>query len=111
MLANFKVKPIRSEKHRRFIASLPCIITGRGECQAAHIRHGYYGLGTKPSDARCIPLNYEQHRIQHETTELKFYGRKRLDAAIWLSALLYTNTGDYEECCRLIAKFRNDFRE
>jgi len=104
-----KTKLIRDEKHRRFIASLPCVITGLGDCQAAHIRHGYYALGSKPSDARCIPLHWLEHQKQHQIGELAYFGKKRLDALIWLSGLLYTHTGDYDKCCELIERFRHDF--
>lgn len=102
-----KQKPIRCEKHRRFIASLPCLMTGRYDCQAAHIRHGYLSMGSKPSDARCVPLNWEEHLRQHTIGEAKFWGDK-LDLAIWTSGLLWTHTGDRQKCLELIAKFQND---
>lgn len=102
-----KQPKIISEKHRRFIASLPCVKTGKFECQAAHIRAGYLGMGTKPSDARTIPLNWEQHLLQHQIGEKAFFGDK-LDQVIWLSGLLWDNTGNREKCLELIAKFRND---
>ena len=100
-----KEPKIVSEKHRRFIASLPCLKTGKLDCQAAHIRHGYFGLGIKPPDSRCVPLNWEQHALQHNMGEERFWGEK-LDQAIWLSGLLWTHTGEREKCLELIAKFR-----
>ena len=105
-----KNKPLRDKKHLKFLTTLPCVVTGIiGECDAAHIRHGFLAMGIKPSDSRCVPLHHTEHRKQHATSETIYWGAKRLDAAKWLSGLLYTNTGDYEECCRLIRKFRDDF--
>jgi hypothetical protein len=100
-----KQPKIISEKHRRFIASLPCAVSGRSDCQAAHIRAGYLGMGTKPPDSRCIPLNWEQHAKQHAIGEKAFWNF-RLDEAIWLAGLLWDNTGNRERCLELIAKFR-----
>jgi hypothetical protein len=102
-----KQPTIRSEKHRRFIASLPCVKTGKSECQAAHIRHGYLGMGIKPPDSRCVPLNYQQHALQHSIGEKKFWGHK-IDQVIWLAGLLWDNTGNREKCIELIAEFRHD---
>lgn len=101
-----KQPKIISEKHRRFIASLPCVKTGKSECQAAHVRAGYLGMGIKPPDSRCVPLNWEEHAIQHKIGERYFWGDD-LDKAIWLAGLLWDNTGNREKCLELIAKFRN----
>ena len=101
-----KQKPIRSERHRRFIASLPCVMTGKFECQAAHIRHnGGGGMGYKPGDNRCIPLNWEEHHRQGEVGEKAFWG-DNLDRAIWLAGQLWDHTGDREKCLELIGMFR-----
>lgn len=90
--------------------TLPCVITGVTQCiEAAHIRDGYYAMGSKPSDARAVPLHYMQHKDQHQRGEIAYWGKKRLDAAKWLARAVYNNTGDYEECCRLIMEFRNAF--
>lgn len=45
---------MRSEKYRRWIASLPCLLCASRETQAAHTVKG--GLALKGSDASCVPL-------------------------------------------------------
>jgi hypothetical protein len=51
-----KVKTVRSESYRRFVAQHPCFACGLyGFSQAAHPNHGR-GLGQKSSDLDCFPL-------------------------------------------------------
>ena len=51
-----KLKPVRSESYRRFVATHPCFACGiTGFSQAAHPNHGR-GLGQKASDLDCFPL-------------------------------------------------------
>lgn len=50
-----KTKTWRSEKHRRAVADLDCIICDRyGPSQAAHVNFGK-GMGLKASDALIFP--------------------------------------------------------
>jgi hypothetical protein len=102
-----KQPKVRSEKHRRFIASLPCWVTGReGGTQAAHIRvENNAGLGLKSGDDCCLPLHWEVHRAQHSQSEKNFWGG-RLEHAQWLAKELYANTGNTEACLKLIDQFR-----
>ena len=54
-----KVKPYRSEKYLRFVASLPCANCGRwGRSQAAHSNSGVHGKGMalKSDDKNTFPL-------------------------------------------------------
>ena len=52
----FKVKAVRSEPYKRWVASLPCFGCGiEGYSQAAHPNQGR-GLGQKASDLDCFPL-------------------------------------------------------
>jgi len=106
-MSRFKQEIIRSEKHRRFIASLPCCVTGLKNCQAAHIRSGCYSMGMKPCDSLTVPLHWQEHNRQHvfgeETFWLPFGG---IEAAKKLAKDLYTNTGDYIKCCEIIGAFR-----
>ena len=60
-----KTQPIRSDPHRRFIASLPCLRCGTEPCQAAHVRIGWLALGKKPPDRHCVPLCQPCHEAQH----------------------------------------------
>ncbi len=98
---------IRDVKHRRWIASLPCCVTGvSGYSQAAHIRHGHAGgLGLKPSDDLCVPLHFMSHATQHRVGEVEYWG-DRLEAAKKLAKDLYAVSGDTMAALRLIAGFR-----
>lgn len=103
-----KTTYIRDEKHRRFIASLPCLITGAKDVQAAHIRkQNGGGTGLKPSDEFCVPLSVEQHRLQGEIGEVDFWrpylGYKR---ASKLARALYVVTGDKNMAMKLIMEWR-----
>lgn len=94
-----KQPPIRSEKHRRFIASLPCIICGNTDVQCAHIRRRQGGgMGLKPCDSKCVPLCITCHKNQHESGELVFYhGFGGYEAAAVLATKLYKVSGDEEK--------------
>jgi len=71
-----KVKIIKSEKHRRFVASYSCIICKSPNVQCAHIRsipnYGNVGMSVR-NDAFCLPLCIEHHKEQHIIGENKFY--------------------------------------
>ncbi len=51
---------LRSEAHRRNVAALGCLITGK-PAQACHINFGK-GMGLKACDSLCFPLSPELHR-------------------------------------------------
>lgn len=67
----FKVKPVRSESYRRWIATLPCFVCGiDGHSQAAHPNQGR-GLGQKACDLKCFPLcctrpGHMGHHYEHD---------------------------------------------
>ena len=73
-----KVKIIKSEKHRRFVASFNCIICKSPNVQCAHIRsipnYGNVGMSVR-NDAFCLPLCIEHHTEQHKIGEFKFYSK------------------------------------
>ncbi len=104
----FKKKIIRDEKHRRFIASLPCCVTGfEGQTQCAHVRYrGNGGMGLKPSDDLCVPLCVLMHAYQHHVGELNFWKADRIEDVKKLARALYENTGDDDKCVELVEKFR-----
>lgn len=108
MLSNFKPVKVRSEKHRRFIASLPCLITGAPDVQACHIRHGNgAGVGLKSGDDCCIPLSCSQHALQHRTSEVEYWGQYGgIERATKLAKALYKHTGDRDKAIELIMEFR-----
>ena len=69
---------IRSPKHRKFVASQPCIITGyQGERGVPHhlMRvDGTKGVGTKSCDRWCIPLEFSIHEALHNNgDEIAFF--------------------------------------
>lgn len=96
-----KVVPIRSERHRRFVASLPCVICGKqGATQAAHvryhsIRHGkpMTGTGIKPGDNWVVPLCVSHHAEQHANGERHWWMLQGIDPLL-VAALLYMGTDD-----------------
>lgn len=51
---------LRSEQHRRNVAALGCLITGK-QAQACHVNFGK-GMGMKACDSLCFPLSPELHR-------------------------------------------------
>ena len=98
---------IRSAKHREFIASLPCLISGATNVQCCHIRTGNpCGTGLKPGDDCCVPLSVEEHDKQHHVGEIQYWSKWGGPAqATKLAKLLYENTGDKEKCIELMGKF------
>lgn len=101
---------VRDEKHRRFIAELPCCVSGvQGRTQAAHIRANTGGgMGLKPGDNFCVPLSVEEHAKQHHVGERIFWGDK-LEAAKELANGLFFHTGNHDEAVKLIVRFRRCF--
>ncbi len=72
-----KANIINSEKHRRFVASFPCVVCGNNtQVQCCHIRSipklGNIGKGVR-DDAYCIPMCCTCHNLQHEMGELEFF--------------------------------------
>lgn len=100
---------VRSEKHRRFVASLPCVICDSNQVQAAHIRANTGGgMGLKPGDDWCIPLCCRCHAEQHRIGERKFWG-DRIDRAKDLAQTLYEITGQRLSALNLIQKFKKEW--
>jgi hypothetical protein len=57
----------RDEDHRRFVASLPCLICGRSPTQAHHLRFAQpRSMGTKVSDEFTVPLCALHPRAIHD---------------------------------------------
>ena len=101
-----KVPKIRSRKHLMFIASLPCMMCQRTDVQAAHIRTGNgAGVGLKSGDDCVVPLCVECHRVQHSTSEKKFWG-DNLDKAQNLAKRLYELTGKRDEALMALTVWR-----
>lgn len=110
-MTNFKKLRVRSEKHKKFIASLSCASCGLdNHSQAAHIGRG--GMSLKIGDDFTLPLCCQRYGVNgcHADSEKreKVYFEKfgGIDNAIALANALYENTGNREECLRLIKDFR-----
>lgn len=60
-------KPIRNKAYLHYVGSLPCVVCGQEPAGEAHhiIDAGYGGMGTKASDAMCIPLCRVHHTELH----------------------------------------------
>lgn len=93
-----------SEKHLKFIRSLPCIVCGDDTTtEAAHIRLAceeigkrYVGKGEKPDDIWTLPLCGECHRAQHHIGELTFWFQNDIEDPIKLALALWAHTGQHE---------------
>jgi len=90
-----KQNPLRSRKHRRWIAEWCCLScvkglkwAGRVVSQAAHIRMGLGGgMGMKPCDTKIVPLCPTHHGDQHRMGEQEFWDCQRLDPFHYASEL------------------------
>jgi hypothetical protein len=72
-----KANIIHSEKHRRFVASFPCVVCGNDtEVQCCHIRSipklGNVGKNIR-DDFFTIPMCIKCHVLQHQIGELAFF--------------------------------------
>ena len=91
-------KQSKREKDARyldFVRSLPCIVTGREQVEAAHVsypepRYGKLGRGkgAKESDCWAVPLDPDEHRRQHSMGEREYWQSVGIDPCI-VAALLY----------------------
>lgn len=100
-------RPIRDRKHRKFIASLPCLACGKpGPSQCTHIRINWYRSGERPGDNRTVPQcattpeRFGCHDIQHSMNEEFCWSARGIDP-LRIAAALYAISGD-EEKGRLI---------
>lgn len=76
MTTHFKSPVTRCPKYLSHIRSKPCLVSGREGVQACHFRLGTDGaLGMRPSDHFTVPLTPEEHRLQHDMGEAKYWLR------------------------------------
>ena len=85
---NFKIKKIRSEKHRKFVASQPCVVTGyQGDKGVPHHLmqvDGVKGIGVKSCDMWSIPLHHDIHMALHKNgNEVVFFANHGLDYLLY----------------------------
>lgn len=61
-----KIKPVRSEKYRKWVKSLPSVVSGKPADDPHHlIGYGYGGMGTKAPDIFTFPLTRLEHTELH----------------------------------------------
>ena len=109
-----KQKRIEDNPHLVFIRKLPSVISGRTPCEACHIRAGNptyrkkrTGGQQKPDDAWTLPLTAEEHRQQHDMSEMAFWKQHGIDPFA-LALQLYHVTGDVKAGSKII---RNAIRQ
>lgn len=97
------------DKHLKFIRILPCLVCGRRDVEAAHVRYGDQrygkretGKSEKPHDKWTVPLCTAHHREQHDANERTWWVEKGIDPLAIASAL-WASTGD-EAAAELIIK-------
>lgn len=103
----------KAENHLAFIRTLPCLVTGQRNVDAAHIRMGSLrhgkretGLGEKPHDAWTVPLSREEHARQHAMNEAAYWRGVGIDP-LFVASLLWLNTGDTLACEAVIRLARS----
>lgn len=91
-----------NEPHRRFVASLGCLICGARNVQAAHVRYAdlsvgkeFCGKSEKPDDKFTVPLCVEHHRMQHNWPERDWWKLSGIDP-IKVALALFAVTGNSE---------------
>lgn len=72
-----KQKPWRSEKHRRLVATLPCLKCGAIDVQVCHA-NATKGMGMKASDALTWPM-CPKHHCEHDTGGIPKLDRWKLE--------------------------------
>jgi len=80
MIACPKTKSFRSEKYKKYVRSLPCIVCGYPCSEPHHVRSASNaGTGVKPSDLWAVPLCQLHHAEFHHYGKETFYSRHGLD--------------------------------
>ena len=82
-MSNFKIKRIDSPKHRKFITTRACLISGyKTGVQAHHLMRAepVKGMGIKLCDKWCIPLHHTIHDALHKAgDEIAFFANHGMD--------------------------------
>jgi hypothetical protein len=78
--------PARSPKYRRWIRSLPSVVSGAFGCEAAHTGDDG-GMGQKPSDFSCIALTAAEHIEYHSIGRPDFERRHGINCRVLVRRL------------------------
>jgi len=70
----------RSDSYLSYVRSRPCVVTGSETVIAHHVRClGGGGMGLKPPDWMCLPLDPIEHAKLHSMGERSYWASKGLD--------------------------------
>jgi hypothetical protein len=99
--------------HLAFIRSLPCLVTGARDVEAAHIRYGNMrwgkrttGMGEKPDDQWVVPLSQKMHREQHDFGDEELWWREKGIDPVLVAMAMWRATGDEQACESIIREAR-----
>jgi len=75
-----KQRPAKRADYLSWVHTLPCVVTGRNDIEAAHLSYaqpwyGHYGRakGTKAPDRFALPLSKAEHARQHSMSERDYW--------------------------------------
>ena len=107
---------VHAAEHRKWIAQQPCLITGRRDVQAAHVKYADPRFGKpdvggaeKPDDKWCVPLCIAEHVDQHKYDERGWWISKGIDPVAVASAL-WASSGDDEAAEIIIREARTKLK-
>jgi hypothetical protein len=82
-------RPGDSIQHKRWVKSLPCMVTGLPADDPHHLCHGMIrGMGLKAEDRWCVPLTRKIHDECHASgNDDAYFASKGFDARAVASAL------------------------
>jgi hypothetical protein len=83
----------RSEEYLAYVRTRPCVVTDLTTGVVAHhVRClGGGGMGLKPPDWMCVPLNQSEHSFLHDKGEASYWNDQGLDPVqlIGMTMLVY----------------------
>lgn len=101
-----KRKPQKNGNYLAFLHSLPCVVSGAREVQAAHLsyaapRYGHYGRGkgSKAPDRWALPLSAVEHAKQHSGNEEDYWRSVGINPHVLALTIfgLFSDMGDDAE--------------
>lgn len=99
-----KTRRIKDKAHVKFVATLPCCISGSEDVQAHHLlRNVPRGMGMKAGDNFVVPLSVELHRQLHDVIgdERAFFKLYNINGRA-LADSLYENSKDRSACLEIL---------
>jgi hypothetical protein len=108
-----KTRPAKRSSYLAWLHTLPCVVTGRNDIQAAHVSfqntwHGHYGRarGTKAPDRFALPLCVSEHARQHSMNEAEYWRQIEINPHELANTLfgLWSDYDEYEATTRATAR-------